>query len=136
MAVWHDPDVVVKRELAGRAEGRGNDAAAEELWNQAGSSHPLSEDEAVFVRVHLEEWPAMVQAGVVDQDVERAEPLDHFPRQRGHRGHVGHVEWKRFGGPRGKTRHYFAQRLCSARNDGDLRARRDQLAHHGQPDPR
>jgi RNA polymerase sigma factor (sigma-70 family) len=38
--------VAVKRELAGRAEGHGGDAAAEELWNEAESSRAVSGDEA------------------------------------------------------------------------------------------
>jgi RNA polymerase sigma factor (sigma-70 family) len=45
-AVWHDRAVPVKRELAGRAEEHGGDAAAEELWSEAESSHAVSGDEA------------------------------------------------------------------------------------------
>jgi RNA polymerase sigma factor (sigma-70 family) len=45
-AVWHDRGVAVKRKLAGRAEGRGSDAVAEELWNDAESSQAVSGDEA------------------------------------------------------------------------------------------
>jgi len=45
-AVWHDQGVAVKRELAGRTEGHGGDAAAEDLWNEAESSHAVSGDEA------------------------------------------------------------------------------------------
>jgi len=45
-AVWHDRGVAVKRELAGRTEGHGGDAAAEDLWNEAESSHAVSGDEA------------------------------------------------------------------------------------------
>jgi len=44
--VWHDRGVVVKRELAGRTEARGDAAAAEELWSQAESSPAVSGDEA------------------------------------------------------------------------------------------
>jgi RNA polymerase primary sigma factor len=45
-AVWHDRGVAVKRGLAGRAEGHGGDAAAEELWSEAEFSHAVSGDEA------------------------------------------------------------------------------------------
>jgi RNA polymerase sigma factor (sigma-70 family) len=45
-AVWHDRGVAVERELAGRAEGHGGDAAAEELWNEAESSQAVSGNEA------------------------------------------------------------------------------------------
>jgi RNA polymerase sigma factor (sigma-70 family) len=38
--------VSVKRGLAGRTEGHGGDAAAEALWNEAGSSQAVSGDEA------------------------------------------------------------------------------------------
>ena len=44
--MWHDRGVVVKRELAGRTEARGDAAAAEELWSQAESSPAVSGDEA------------------------------------------------------------------------------------------
>jgi RNA polymerase sigma factor (sigma-70 family) len=45
--VWHDQDVAVKRELAGRTEARGgDDAAAEKLWSEAKSSSAVSSDEA------------------------------------------------------------------------------------------
>jgi RNA polymerase sigma factor (sigma-70 family) len=45
--VWHDRDVVVKRELAGRTtERHGGDAAAQELWNDAQGSQGISGDEA------------------------------------------------------------------------------------------
>ena len=45
-AVWHDRGMVVRRELAGRTEGHGGDAAADELWNEAGLSQAISGDEA------------------------------------------------------------------------------------------
>jgi RNA polymerase sigma factor (sigma-70 family) len=45
-AVWHDRGVAVKRKLAGRAEGHGSDAAAEELWNEAEGLQAVSGDEA------------------------------------------------------------------------------------------
>jgi RNA polymerase sigma factor (sigma-70 family) len=45
-AVWHDQGVAVKRELAGRTEARGDNAAAEELWSEAESSPAPSVDEA------------------------------------------------------------------------------------------
>jgi RNA polymerase sigma factor (sigma-70 family) len=44
--VWHDRGVAVKRELAGRADERGGDSAARELWTEAESSHAVSGDEA------------------------------------------------------------------------------------------
>jgi RNA polymerase sigma factor (sigma-70 family) len=44
--MWQDRRVAVKRELAGRAEGRGSDAAADELWDEAESSRAVSGDEA------------------------------------------------------------------------------------------
>jgi len=49
-AVWHDRGVAVKRELAGRAEERGSEAAAEELWNEAESSQAVSGEEADELR--------------------------------------------------------------------------------------
>jgi RNA polymerase sigma factor (sigma-70 family) len=45
-AVWHDRTVAVKRELAGRAGGHGGDAAARELWVEAGGSQAVGGDEA------------------------------------------------------------------------------------------
>jgi RNA polymerase sigma factor (sigma-70 family) len=45
-ALWHDRDMVVRRELAGRTGGRGGDAAARELWNEAERSHAVAGDEA------------------------------------------------------------------------------------------
>jgi RNA polymerase sigma factor (sigma-70 family) len=45
-AVWHDRDVPLKRELAGRAERHSAAAAGEELWTEAGSSHAVSGEEA------------------------------------------------------------------------------------------
>jgi RNA polymerase sigma factor (sigma-70 family) len=44
--VWQDRGVAVKRELAGRAEARGDDVAADELWHEAESSPAVSGDEA------------------------------------------------------------------------------------------
>jgi len=44
-AVWHDRDVALKRELAGRTEEHG-DAAGEELWTEAEASQAVSGDEA------------------------------------------------------------------------------------------
>ena len=44
--LWHDRGVVVKRELAGRTEGRSGDAAARELWNEAERSQAVPGDEA------------------------------------------------------------------------------------------
>jgi RNA polymerase sigma factor (sigma-70 family) len=44
--LWHDRGVVVKRELAGRTGGRGGDAAARELWNEAERSQAVQGDEA------------------------------------------------------------------------------------------
>jgi RNA polymerase sigma factor (sigma-70 family) len=44
--LWHDRGVVVKRELAGRTGGRGGDAAARELWNEAERSQAVPGDEA------------------------------------------------------------------------------------------
>jgi RNA polymerase sigma factor (sigma-70 family) len=44
--VWHDHGVAVKQELSGRAEERGGDAAAQELWAEAESSQAVSGDEA------------------------------------------------------------------------------------------
>jgi RNA polymerase sigma factor (sigma-70 family) len=43
-AVWHDRDV--KRELAGRTDGHGSDAAAEELWDEAEFAQAVAGDEA------------------------------------------------------------------------------------------
>jgi len=45
-ALWHDRDMVVRRELAGRTGGRGGDAAARELWNEAERSQAVAGDEA------------------------------------------------------------------------------------------
>jgi RNA polymerase sigma factor (sigma-70 family) len=45
-ALWHDRDMVVRRELAGRTGGRGGDAAARELWNEAERSQAAAGDEA------------------------------------------------------------------------------------------
>ena len=45
-ALWHDRDMVVRRELAGRAGGRGGDAAARELWDEAERSQAVAGDEA------------------------------------------------------------------------------------------
>jgi RNA polymerase sigma factor (sigma-70 family) len=44
--LWHDRSVAVKRELAGRTGGRGGDAAARELWNEAERSQAVAGDEA------------------------------------------------------------------------------------------
>jgi RNA polymerase sigma factor (sigma-70 family) len=44
--LWHDRSVAVKRELAGRTGGRGGDAAARELWNEAERSQAVTGDEA------------------------------------------------------------------------------------------
>jgi RNA polymerase sigma factor (sigma-70 family) len=44
--MWHDRDMVVRRELAGRTGGRGGDAAARELWNEAERSQAAAGDEA------------------------------------------------------------------------------------------
>jgi RNA polymerase sigma factor (sigma-70 family) len=44
--LWHDRSVTVKRELAGRTGGRGGDAAARELWNEAERSQAVAGDEA------------------------------------------------------------------------------------------
>lgn len=44
--MWHDRSVAVKRELSGRTETRGGDAAAKELWNEAETSPALSGGEA------------------------------------------------------------------------------------------
>jgi RNA polymerase sigma factor (sigma-70 family) len=44
--MWHDRGVAVKRELAGRTDERGGDAAAQKLWSEAQSSHAVSGDEA------------------------------------------------------------------------------------------
>jgi RNA polymerase primary sigma factor len=44
--VWHDRGVSVKRKLAGRADGRGSNTGAEELWKEAESSRAVSADEA------------------------------------------------------------------------------------------
>jgi RNA polymerase primary sigma factor len=45
-ALWHDRDMVVRRELSGRTGGRGGDAAARELWNEAERSQAVAGDEA------------------------------------------------------------------------------------------
>jgi RNA polymerase sigma factor (sigma-70 family) len=45
-AVWHDRGVAVKRELAGRTESHGGDAAASQLWTEAEGSQAVSGDEA------------------------------------------------------------------------------------------
>jgi RNA polymerase sigma factor (sigma-70 family) len=44
--MWHDRDMVVRRELAGRTGGRGGDAAARELWNEAERAQAVAGDEA------------------------------------------------------------------------------------------
>jgi RNA polymerase sigma factor (sigma-70 family) len=44
--LWHDRSVAVKRELAGRTGGRGGDAAARELWNEAERAQAVAGDEA------------------------------------------------------------------------------------------
>jgi RNA polymerase sigma factor (sigma-70 family) len=77
-AVWHDRGVAVKRELAGRAEGRGSDAAAEELWNEAESSQAVSGDEA-------DELARRAQAGDVaarEELIRRLLPLVHATARR------------------------------------------------------
>lgn len=45
-ALWHDRDMVVRRELAGRTGGRGGETAAQELWNEAESGQAVAGDEA------------------------------------------------------------------------------------------
>src|SRR4029450_12193269 len=45
-ALWHDRDMVVRRELAGRTGGRCGDAAARELWNEVERSQAAAGDEA------------------------------------------------------------------------------------------
>jgi RNA polymerase sigma factor (sigma-70 family) len=44
--LWQDRGVGVKRELAGRTGGRGGDAAARELWNEAERAQAVAGDEA------------------------------------------------------------------------------------------
>ena len=44
--LWHDRDMVVRRELAGRTGGGSGDAAAQELWNEAERSQAVAGDEA------------------------------------------------------------------------------------------
>ena len=44
--LWHDRDIVVRRELAGRTGGGSGDAAAQELWNEAERSQAVAGDEA------------------------------------------------------------------------------------------
>lgn len=45
-ALWHDRDMVVRRELSGRTGGRAGDAAARELWDEAERSQAVAGDEA------------------------------------------------------------------------------------------
>ena len=76
--VWHDRGVAVKRELAGRTEARGGDAAAEELWSEAESSPAVSGDEA-------DELARRAQAGddaAREQLIERLLPLVHSTARR------------------------------------------------------
>jgi RNA polymerase sigma factor (sigma-70 family) len=44
--VWHDRGVAVKRELSGRTNERGGNAATQKLWSEAESSQTVSGDEA------------------------------------------------------------------------------------------
>lgn len=44
--LWHDRGMVVRGELAGRTGGRGGDAAARELWDEAERSQAVAGDEA------------------------------------------------------------------------------------------
>ena len=44
--LWHDRNMVVRRELAGRTGGGSGDAAAQELWNEAERSQAVAGDEA------------------------------------------------------------------------------------------
>lgn len=77
-AVWHDRRVALKRELAGRAEGHGADAAAKELWNEAESSQAVSGDEA-------DELARRAQAGddaAREELIRRLLPLVHSTARR------------------------------------------------------
>src|ERR1051325_6158684 len=77
-AVWHDRVVAVKRELAGRTEGRGGAAAADELWNEAESSGAVSGDEA-------DELARRAQAGddaAREELIRRLLPLVHSTARR------------------------------------------------------
>jgi RNA polymerase sigma factor (sigma-70 family) len=77
-AVWHDRDVALKRELAGRTEGHGDVAAGEELWTEAGSSHAVSGDEA-------DELARRAQAGddaAREELIQRLLPLVHSSARR------------------------------------------------------
>jgi RNA polymerase sigma factor (sigma-70 family) len=77
-AVWHDRAVAVKRELAGRTEARGGDAAAEELWSEAESSRSVAGDEA-------DELARRAQAGddgAREELIRRLLPLVHATARR------------------------------------------------------
>jgi RNA polymerase sigma factor (sigma-70 family) len=77
-AVWHDRGMAVKRELAGRTEARGGDSAAEELWDEAGSSPAVSGDEA-------DELARRAQAGddaAREKLIQRLLPLVHSTARR------------------------------------------------------
>jgi RNA polymerase sigma factor (sigma-70 family) len=70
--------VALKRELAGRTEGRGGDAAAEELWDEAESSQAVSGDEA-------DELARRAQAGddaAREELIQRLLPLVHSTARR------------------------------------------------------
>src|SRR5256714_13150904 len=77
-AVWHDRGVAVKRELAGRAEGHGSDAAAKELWNEAESSRAVSGDEAD----ELARRAQAGDAGAREELIPRLLPLVHATARR------------------------------------------------------
>jgi len=77
-AVWHDPGVAVKRELAGRTAARGGDVGAEELWNEAEFSQAVSGREA-------DELARRAQAGddaAREELIRRLLPLVHSTARR------------------------------------------------------
>jgi RNA polymerase sigma factor (sigma-70 family) len=77
-AVWHDPGVAVKRELAGRIAARGGDSDAEELWNEAELSQAVSGREA-------DELARRAQAGddaAREELIRRLLPLVHSTARR------------------------------------------------------
>jgi RNA polymerase sigma factor (sigma-70 family) len=76
--LWHDRGVAVKRELAGRAEGRSGEVAARKLWDEAKSSRAVAGDEA-------DELARRAQAGddaAREELIQRLLPLVHSTARR------------------------------------------------------
>jgi RNA polymerase sigma factor (sigma-70 family) len=76
--LWHDRRVAVKGELAGRAGGRGGDAAARELWNEAERSQAVAGDEADALARHAQAGDEAAR----EELIRRLLPLVHATARR------------------------------------------------------